>query len=608
MCGIFAAINGHSVTTNLMAGLKALSYRGYDSAGIVVIGDNGLERRRAKGKLDNLKDTLTKNPVDGNVGIAHTRWATHGAPNTRNAHPHMTSKVAVAHNGIIENYQALREELENEGYYCQSDTDSEVIPLLITRYLDNGLNHKQAVRKVIENLDGSYAIAAIFKDHPDILLAARNGSPLVIGQGSKGFFLASDANALASRANKICYLEDGDLACITYEGLSITSANGHPVERKMYRLNLTSDHASKQGYEHYMLKEIFEQPEVVARTIEQYIDTTGYRTKQTPFPLKLDRLKRLSIVACGTSYYAAMVGKYWLEKEASLPTDIDVASESRYREAPIDRSIASLFISQSGETADTLAALRHAKLSGQTCLSILNVSNSSMAHESDLILKTLAGQEIGVASTKAYTAQLAVLLNLTLAAAYANRRIDLLEQSRLITHLQHLPKQMQSFLQQGDTVYKQIADKIYQAKSVLYLGRGIGYPLALEGALKLKEISYIHAEAYPAGELKHGPIALVDEKMPVVIVAPPSPLFDKTLSNLREVAARGAKVIMISNQQGINNASEFIDDGIVMPDIEEILQPILYSLPLQLLAYHVAVLKGTDVDQPRNLAKSVTVE
>lgn len=608
MCGIFAAINGHSVTTNLMAGLQALSYRGYDSAGIVVIGAKGLERRRAKGKLGNLKETLIKSPVDGNIGIAHTRWATHGAPNTRNAHPHMTSKVAVAHNGIIENYQALRDELENEGYYCQSDTDSEVIPLLITRYLDNGLSHKQAVRKVIENLDGSYAIAAIFKDRPDILLAARRGSPLIIGQGSKGFFLASDANALASRANKVCYLEDGDLACITYDGLSITNVNGHPVERKMYRLKSTTDDASKQGYEHYMLKEIFEQPEAVARTIEQFIDSTGYQAKQIPFPIKLERLKRLSIVACGTSYYAAMVGKYWLEKEASLPTDIDVASESRYRETPMDHSIASLFISQSGETADTLAALRHAKLSGQTCLSILNVSNSSMAYESDLILKTLAGQEIGVASTKAFTAQLAVLLNLTLAAAYANHRIDLLEQSRLIAHLKYLPKQMLSFLQQSDTLYKQIAEKIYQAKSVLYLGRGIGYPLALEGALKLKEISYIHAEAYPAGELKHGPIALVDEQMPVVIIAPPSPLFGKTLSNLREVAARGAKIIMISNQQGIDDAREFIDDGIVMPDIEEVLQPILYSLPLQLLAYHTAVLKGTDIDQPRNLAKSVTVE
>lgn len=608
MCGIFAAINGHSITNNLMAGLEALSYRGYDSAGIVVVNRQGLERRRAKGKLENLAKRLKSKPVDGMIGIAHTRWATHGAPTRHNAHPHMTSQVAVAHNGIIENYQLLRDDLEKDGYQFQSETDSEVIPLLITRCLDQGMDHSQAMHEALACLDGSFAVATVFHDRPDMMLAARRGSPLVLGRAEGGFYLASDTNALASKADMICHLEDGDLACVQRDKLSITDVDGQPVTRAMQPLGDAAVDCSRQGYRHYMLKEIHEQPEVIKRTAAQFLDTSGSKTRLAPFPIELGHLQRLSIIACGTSHYAGMIGKYWLEAFSALPTDIDIASESRYRNAPLSPDTAALFISQSGETADTLAALRHAKAAGQTCFSIVNVDNSSMALESDSLLQTLAGPEIGVASTKAFTAQLAVLLNLTLAIARANNRIDADEESRLLMQLQRLPEMMRCFVQDHKHLIQQIAVKLQHAKNMLYLGRGIAFPLAQEGALKLKEISYIHAEAYPAGELKHGPIALVDEQMPVVVIAPPGDLFAKTLSNLREVASRGARVVLISNQAGVDAARDHIRDAIIMPEVETLLQPILYALPLQLLAYHIAVLKGTDIDQPRNLAKSVTVE
>ncbi|TDI71690.1 MAG: glutamine--fructose-6-phosphate transaminase (isomerizing) [Bacteroidetes bacterium] len=607
MCGIFGVINGQSVTSSLMDGLDALSYRGYDSAGIVVIGSNGLERRRAEGKLECLERVLEKAPLEGTIGIAHTRWATHGSPTKRNAHPHMTSRVAVVHNGIIENYLNLRKNLENDSYIFQSDTDSETIPLLITSFLEKGLDHVNALLETRNLLDGSFAIAAVFNDQPDLLFAMRQGSPLVLSQANGGYTIASDVNALGTDASTVCHLEDGDLACIGRDKVVIIDINGHSVKRAVHIIDSSNHQCDKQGYRHYMLKEIHEQPKVLQQTVEHYLNTSRSKVKLPFFPFRLDASQRLSIIACGTSHYAGMIGKYWLEGFSGLPINIDIASEYRYRNAPLIQDEAALFISQSGETADTLAALRYAKSAGQNTLSIVNVSNSSMAHESDGLLPTLAGVEIGVASTKAFTAQLAVLLMLALAMARKNRLIDSMEEKRLLGELLKLPEAMSSFIQNEQTI-RRVAKKLQNAKHMIYLGRGIAFPLALEGALKLKEISYIQAEAYPAGELKHGPIALVDEQMPVVMIAPPGPLFSKSLSNLREVTSRGAKVILISDQVGVNEAGEFIADAIVMPEIEELLQPILYTLPLQLLAYYVAVLKGTDIDQPRNLAKSVTVE
>jgi len=607
MCGIFGVINGQSVTNSLMTGLRALSYRGYDSAGIAVIGQQGLKRRRAEGKLDSLASVLDDSPLEGSIGIAHTRWATHGAPTKRNAHPHMTSQVAVAHNGIIENCQSLRKDLQKNGYLFESDTDSETIPLLITQFLDQGMNHDLAIRNTLTLLEGSFAIAAVFNNQPDVLFAARRGSPLVLGQADGGYYLASDTNALNPVSRSICHLEDGDLACISRNELHITDSNGETVNRTMQPVTSHKQVCDKQGYRHYMQKEIHQQAEVFNKTVAHYLNSNGTEVKLPKLPFKLEQLQRLAIIACGTSHYAGMISKYWLEKYAGLPVDLDIASEYRYRDTPLCKGTANLFISQSGETADTLAALHYAKEAGQSCLSIVNVTDSTIAHQSDSILPTLAGPEIGVASTKAFTAQLSVFLMLTLATARSNKRIDAAEESRLLKQIKQLPDVISQYLN-DEMPLRRIAAKLQHVKNMLYLGRGVAFPLALEGALKLKEISYIHAEAYPAGELKHGPIALVDDQMPVVMIAPPGPLFAKSLSNLREVSSRGAKVILISNQQGVDEAHEYIEDAIVMPDIEELLQPILYTLPLQLLAYHIAVLKGTDVDQPRNLAKSVTVE
>lgn len=607
MCGIFGVINGQSVTNSLLDGLQALSYRGYDSAGIAVIGQKGLKRRRAKGKLDSLAGVLKQSPLEGSIGIAHTRWATHGAPTKRNAHPHMTSKVAVAHNGIIENCQQLRDNLQNDGYRFKSDTDSETIPLLITHFLDQGMSHDQAIRQSLTMLEGSFAIAAVFNDQPDILYAARRGSPLVLGKAKGGHYLASDINALNSVSHSICHLEDGDLACISRDELYITDTSGNHVSRNMQPVTKHNMASDKQGYRHYMQKEIHQQAAVVGKTVAHYLNSKGNEVKLPALPFKLEKLQRLAIIACGTSYYAGMISKYWLEQFAGLSVDLDIASEYRYRSTPFTADSATLFISQSGETADTLAALHYAKEAEQNCLSIVNVTDSTIAHESDSILPTLAGPEIGVASTKAFISQLSVFLMLTLATARSRNLIGSLEEHRLLDQIKQLPDKINQYLS-DETPVTRIAAKLQHVKNMLYLGRGISYPLALEGALKLKEISYIHAEAYPAGELKHGPIALVDNEMPVVMIAPPGPLFAKSLSNLREVSSRGAKIILISNQQGVDEARDYIEDAIVMPEIEELLQPILYTLPLQLLAYHIAVLKGTDVDQPRNLAKSVTVE
>ena len=607
MCGIYGVINGQSVTGNLMAGLNSLSYRGYDSAGIAVIGPAGLERRRAKGKLDQLACLLESDPVEGTVGIAHTRWATHGSPTRQNAHPHMTSKVAIVHNGIIENCLELRQLLEGDGYIFYSDTDSEVVPLMVTRFLDMGMDEVAALRATFPLLNGSFAIAAVFNDCPEMFFAMRQGSPLVLSQTRNGGAIASDANALGEDADSVRYLQDGDLACIGISGAIILDIDGNQVERQVQRSNVTNQRQAKDGYRHFMLKEIHQQPDVLSETAMHYLDPNTGEIRLPKMPFNLDSLQRLSIVACGTSHYAGMIGKYWLEGFSGLPVNLDIASEYRYRNAPLSRDEAALFISQSGETADTLAALRYARSAGQNSLSVVNVSNSSMAQESDGYLPTLAGTEIGVASTKAFTAQMTVLVLFALAVARGNHLLDAAEEKRLTTQLLQLPEVMSEFLKNDDNI-RVIARRLQNAGNIIYLGRGIAYPLALEGALKLKEISYIHAEAYPAGELKHGPIALIDDQMPVVMIAPPGPLFGKSLSNLREVASRGARITLISNQDGVTQAAEFIENAIVMPDTEELLMPILYTLPLQLLAYHVAVLKGTDVDQPRNLAKSVTVE
>ena len=607
MCGIFAAINKQSVTSQLIKGLQDLSYRGYDSAGIAIIGERGLQRRRAEGKIESLIHCLEAKPLEGSVGIAHTRWATHGAANQRNAHPHMTSRVAVAHNGIIENSHQLRSELESRGYRFQSDTDSETIPQLITFYLNLGLAHDLALRSALGRLEGSFAIAAVFDDLPDCIYAARRGSPLALGYADNGHFLASDINALKSVAEQACHLEDGDLARISLQQIEITDLENRQVERPLQRVCVQQSNSDKQGFRHYMLKEIHQQAGVVKQTLANYLPCADNTIELPLLPFNLAELQRLTIVACGTSYYAAMIAKYWLEGFAGLAVDVDIASEYRYRNAPLCANAPSLFISQSGETADTLAALRHAKQSGQQCLAIVNVMDSSIARESDVILPTLAGTEIGVASTKAFTAQLSVLLLLTLKAAVSRGTINQNEKKRLQQKLTELPAIIDNFLDRERSIWP-IANKLRNTEHMLYLGRGIAFPLALEGALKLKEITYIHAEAYPAGELKHGPIALVDASMPVLVVAPPGPLFTKSLSNLREVSSRGAKVILLSDQQGIDEASDYIDAAIAIPAIEPLLQPFIYTLALQLLAYHCAVLRGTDIDQPRNLAKSVTVE
>ncbi|NTS76156.1 glutamine--fructose-6-phosphate transaminase (isomerizing) [Catenovulum sp. SM1970] len=611
MCGIYAAVNNTPVVNELIKGLDSLSYRGYDSAGVAVFSGNHIERRRAQGKLECLANVLYNSPIDGNVGIAHTRWATHGLPNELNAHPHMTSKVAVVHNGIIENYKALRDFLTDADYHFESETDSEVIPLLLTYFLDRGLTAEQALKSTIHKLDGSFALVAIFQQSPYELYAARQGSPLVIGQSKTGFSISSDDNALPENTEASCHLQDGDLARITQQQLTITNFYGDDIKRSLIARQTQADVTEKAGYEHFMHKEMHEQPKVFKRTLKHYLQAIEVQGEThlslKPLTKLTNKISRLTVVACGTSYYAGMVAKYWIEEFAGVPVDLDIASEYRYRKMPMNMQSAALFISQSGETADTLAALQHAKQAGQTCISIVNVTNSTMANESDLVLPILAGREIGVASTKAFTAQLAALMAVTLTLAKSNGLLTHQDEDRMLTELFSLDSVMTAVLAQENEI-KAISKSLVSSDNALFMGRGIAFPLALEGALKLKEISYIHAEAYPAGELKHGPIALVDESMPVVVVAPNNELFAKTLSNLREVASRGARIILVSDSQGIAQASDFIEHAITLPKATDLMVPVIYNLPMQLLAYYASVLKGNDVDQPRNLAKSVTVE
>lgn len=607
MCGIVGILSTTDVAERLLDGLRRLEYRGYDSAGIATDHDGAIERRRASGKLVNLATELAAHPLPGKTGIAHTRWATHGGPTTNNAHPHATNEVAVVHNGIIENFKPLRDELIARGRVFTSETDTEVVAHLISEKVEAGMDPVAAVRDVLPRLHGAFALAILFRQHPDLLIGARLGSPLVVGHGDGEMYLGSDALALAPLTQRIAYLDEGDWVVMTRDGAQVYDRDNAPVERAITISGLTGELVSKGNHRHYMLKEIYEQPIVVAQTLRSYLKRMEGEVS-LPIPeFDLSAIKRVTIVACGTSFYAGMVAKYWFEQFARVPVDLDVASEFRYRAPVMEPGGLALFISQSGETADTLAALRHAKAEGQKIAVVVNVPTSSMAREADLLLPTHAGPEIGVASTKAFTCQLAVLAALAANLAKAKGLLSVEQERDIVRHLAEAPAALNGALAYDEAI-QAMSGVIAGARDVLYLGRGTDYPLALEGALKLKEISYIHAEGYAAGEMKHGPIALIDEHVPVIVIAPSGPLFDKTVSNMQEVQARGGKVVLISDYDGIQAAGEGCIATITMPKVHPLIAPLVYAVPVQLLAYHVAVAKGTDVDQPRNLAKSVTVE
>ena len=607
MCGIVGVLGHHEAAPILVEALKKLEYRGYDSAGIATINNDKLDRRRAVGKLVNLSDLLVHEPLAGKAGIGHTRWATHGAPNVNNAHPHRAGTVAVVHNGIIENFRELRTELTAAGIGHSTDTDTETVALLAQHFLTEGMTPKAAVMKTLERLEGAYALCFLFEGEDNLLIAARKGSPLAVGHGEGEMFVGSDAIALSPLTDKITYLEEGDCAVITRTSLEITDGNGALANREMRTIQIDRSNVDKGGHKHFMAKEIAEQPAVISDALGHYLAKGGSDIKIPGGDIDFNGLDRILMVACGTAYFACMTAKYWFEQLAGLPVDVDIASEFRYREPPVPDRTAALFVSQSGETADTLAALRYCQGKAARILSVVNVPESSIARESDLALPILAGTEIGVASTKAFTCQLTVLLLLALKAAHQRGRMSDEDLADKLSKLRGLPASLNIALEMNDA-FQRCARRLSKADNALFLGRGLMYPLALEGALKLKEISYIHAEAYASGELKHGPIALIDEKMPVVVMAPRDCLFDKTVSNMQEVMARGGKVILITDPDGAKEANEGVWQCLIMPEVDDILTPILYALPAQLLAYHTAVAKGTDVDQPRNLAKSVTVE
>lgn len=607
MCGIIGIVGKNTVVDRLVDGLRRMEYRGYDSAGICTIDDGELIRRRAEGKLNNLVEELVKNPAPGDIGIAHTRWATHGAPTANNAHPHATDHVALVHNGIIENYKELRAELRDKGRTLESDTDSEVVAHLVSIGIENGATPEDAVAQVLPRLRGAFALAIVFRSHPDIIIGARRGSPLVVGYGSDEMYLGSDALALAPLTQQISYLEEGDWVVVQRGGVTIRDENGGVVEREIRTSGASAAAVEKGNYRHFMQKEIFEQPTVVAQTLSSYLRQADNSVALPQFDFDISSIRRITIVACGTSYYAGMVAKYWFEQFARVPVDIDVASEFRYREPVLEDGGLALFISQSGETADTLAALRHCKENGQTIGAVVNVPTSTMAREADLLLPTHAGPEIGVASTKAFTCQLAVLAALAAHMAVKKGLMSREEEQQVVAHLLEAPACLNKALDHDDDIAS-MAHLIAPARDVLYLGRGPDFPLALEGALKLKEISYIHAEGYASGEMKHGPIALIDDAVPVIVLAPSGPLFEKSISNMEEVRARGGQVVLISDARGLEEAGEGCIATIEMPEVHPLIAPLVYAIPVQLLAYHVACVKGTDVDQPRNLAKSVTVE
>jgi len=605
MCGIVGVLGRHEAAPILVEALKRLEYRGYDSAGIATIHNGTLDRRRAVGKLVNLSDLLVHEPLPGKSGIGHTRWATHGAPTIRNAHPHRSGSVCVVHNGIIENFRELRDDLIAAGLHPETETDTETVALLARSYLDQGLSPRDAAQQTVAWLEGAYALVFLFEGDDDLLIAARKGSPLAIGHGEGEAFVGSDAIALAPMTDRISYLDEGDFAVVTRDRVEIRNASGQLANRPIRKISIDTGQIDKRGHRHFMAKEIAEQPTVLADTLGSYL-----KDGQIVLPgegLDFRRVSRISMVACGTASYACHVAKYWFEQVAALPVDVDVASEFRYREPPVAPGTLGLFVSQSGETADTLAALRYCAGKTDRIVSVVNVPESSIARESDLVLPIHAGIEIGVASTKAFTCQLMTLALLALAASHQRGRLSDEDLATRIGELRGLPGLVHHALGiEADCA--RIARALAEARDILFLGRGRMYPLALEGALKLKEISYIHAEAYASGELKHGPIALVDKTVPVIVMAPHDELFDKTVSNMQEVMARGGKVLLITDAKGAEVAGEGTWDRIVMPRVSPLFAPLLYAIPAQLLAYHTAIAKGTDVDQPRNLAKSVTVE
>jgi len=606
MCGIVGVLGKGPVAEQLVDALKRLEYRGYDSAGVATIENGHLGRRRAEGKLRNLEERLKREPLMGDTGIGHTRWATHGKPVEANAHPHMTELVSVVHNGIIENFRELKEELMRDGAAFTSDTDTEVIAHLITLELKAGNDPVRATYNALKRLEGAFALAMIFRGYNDLMIVARQGSPLAIGLGDGEMFVGSDAIALAPFTDAIVYLEDGDWAVLTRKGIAIRDRSGKAVERPVTRSLASALLVDKGNHRHFMAKEIHEQPEVMGHTLAAYVDLGSNRVDIPALPFDFANLTRLSLSACGTAFYACLVAKYWFERWARLPIDVDIASEFRYRETALDPGGAALFVSQSGETADTLATLRYCRAQGQHILSIVNVRESSIARESDAVLPTLAGPEIGVASTKAFTCQLTVLACLAIAAGKARGVIGPALEAELVQALGEVPRHMATVLR-DERPYETLAHRLSKARDVLYLGRGSSYPIALEGALKLKEISYIHAEGYAAGEMKHGPIALIDENMPVIVIAPRDDLYDKTVSNMQEVAARGGQIVLVSDADAASTGCA-IATHLAVPPVHRFVAPLVYAAPVQLIAYHTAVFMGTDVDQPRNLAKSVTVE
>jgi len=607
MCGIVGVIGAGEAAPLLLEALQRLAYRGYDSAGIATLVDGVITRRRAEGKLDRLAAALATAPLPGSVGIGHTRWATHGAPTEANAHPHGTSRVALVHNGIIENHAELRAELEAEGQVFETETDTETVAQLVDLHLRQGMAPIAAAAATFRRLQGAYALAMVFAGHPDLIIAAQHGAPLAVGFGEAEMYVGSDALALAPFTRRIAYLRDGDWAVISRGGATFHDANGEEVLREVRLTALTGAAIGKGNFRHFMEKELHEHPAVIGDTLHRMIDPGSRRAVLPDLPFDLARISHAAISACGSAFYAGLVGRNWLETLARLPVEADVASEFRYRAPPLAPGGLGLLISQSGETADTLAALRYMKAAGQHIAAVVNVPESSMARDADAVIATVAGPEIGVASTKAFTAQLTALACLALATARARKALDAASEQALVAALLEVPSRAAEVLE-AEAVVQRIAERIAEARDVLYLGRGTGFPIALEGALKLKEISYIHAEAYAAGEMKHGPIALIDKSVPVIAIAPSGPLFEKTASNLQEAAARGGQIIVLSDAVGAAKLNRIAAEVIIMPGVDPFVAPILYAIPVQLLAYHVALLKGTDVDQPRNLAKSVTVE
>jgi glucosamine--fructose-6-phosphate aminotransferase (isomerizing) len=608
MCGIIGVVGSEPAAPQLIEALRCLRYRGYDSAGVATLERGVLRRRRAEGKLKNLEERLAQEPLGGTIGIGHTRWATHGRPTEKNAHPHATDKLAVVHNGIIENFAELRRELEAQGAKFATETDTEVVAHLVTEEMKRGASPVEAVKKALPRLRGAFALAFLFAGEEDLLIGARKGSPLALGYGDGAMYVGSDAIALAPFTSDVSYLEDGDWVIVTRNGAKIHNSKGAPVKREVIKSIASATHIDKGNHRHFMAKEIYEQPEVVGHTLAHYLDMVGERVRlPAKLPFDFKTVGRISIAACGTAYYAGMVAKYWFERFAHIPVEVDIASEFRYRAAPLVPGNLAVFVSQSGETADTLASLRYAREHKQHVLSVVNVPTSTIARESETVMPTLAGPEIGVASTKAFTCQLAALASLAIAAGRARGILKKRDETKLVHALIEVPRLMGEALALEPQI-EQLARKLAKCPDVLYLGRGTSFPLALEGALKLKEISYIHAEGYAAGELKHGPIALIDEKMPVIVIAPYDQVFEKTVSNMEEVAARGGRLILVTDKQGADIAEARSLTTLTMPTMPATVAPLVYAVPVQLIAYHTAVILGTDVDQPRNLAKSVTVE